>query len=98
MEKPIIIEEIIFPAIDSVNRLVSDENKIEQNLQSQLNTYSGNLDSLTFINLVVELEKNIKQKLGKPIALTDEEVISATPNPFATVSTLADKIEQLAGA
>ena len=95
MEKQTIIQDIIFPAINSVNQLITDENKIHQDVRTRLNPFSGNLDSMTFINLIVELEKNINQKLGRHINLSNEKVISSTPDPFENVDSLANKIVQL---
>ncbi len=49
----------------------------------------GLLDSLGLVNLVVGLEQEIQDELGKSVSLADEKALSAKSSPFRDVDSLA---------
>ena len=91
------LRDIVFDAIDQINALNEGDVKVEKDDSFQL---LGNelIDSLTFINLVSTIEDEIEDRLGKDVTIIDEEVLSRTDMPLASVGTLlaliTSKLEQ----
>jgi len=50
------------------------------------------IDSLSLVNLLVNLEKNIGDTFGFPVALADEKAMSWKNSPYRTVGALVDFI------
>jgi acyl carrier protein len=79
--------EILYSAIDDLNEQI--EQPIEKNEATKL---SDNLDSLNLINYIVSVEDLIQEKLDKTVVLSDEEIMDQKMNPFETIGTLAEYI------
>lgn len=84
--------DIIYTAIDEVNRQLSKERQVAKSLDAKL---SEVLDSLGLINFVVIVEQSIQERLGISITLTDERAMSQTNSPFVSVKALAEFITAL---
>ena len=89
------INETIFNALDEINQLLPDENKIEKKEDTVLYGAYSRLDSLGLVNLIVTVEQRVQDELGRSIDLTDEKALSRKNSPFLTVKTLSDYISSL---
>lgn len=89
------INETIFNALDEINQLLPDENKIEKKEDTVLYGANSRLDSLGLVNLIVAVEQAIQDELGQSVDLTDEKALSQKNSPFLTVKTLSDYITLL---
>ena len=96
MEKSLIGEEeiiqVIYSAIDELNALLPQDQRLEKSFQVVLSGEAGGLDSLGLINLIVAVEQKCQEKFGLSINLADERAMSQQNNPFATVGTLTEYI------
>ena len=70
------------------------EEKINIDIDSKLFGGGGPLDSLSLVNLVLELEEFVEEEYGKIISLADEKAMSRRTSPFSRVSCLIDHINE----
>lgn len=67
---------------------------IDLNSDSKLFGGSGPLDSMSLVNLLVELEEYIEDKLDITITLADEKAMSRRTSPFSRVDNLLNYINE----
>ena len=87
--------DIVYRAIDKLNAQSNSDDAIVKAPITKIYDGDNGIDSLDFVNLVVAVEEEIREKVGKPIILIDEKVMNAEVNPFETVNTLADYLDTL---
>ena len=86
---------LVYAAIDEVNAQSVNGNPVEKSLDTALLGGDGGMDSLTFVNLIVALEEQIQSNLGRSVVLVDENSMSLQDQPFKTVGTLVQYVENL---
>ena len=89
------VVQVIYSAIDDVNRHMEKEDRLKKSQDTALFGASGSLDSLGFVNLLVAVEQRIEEEFGTTFTLADERAMSRKNSPFRTVGTLADYIAAL---
>ena len=89
------IVDVIFAAVEDLNRQGALAKPIVPKLSTQLFGSASALDSLALINLIVAVESGIQEKFGKMITLADDRALSQEVSPFSTVETLAAYVESL---
>jgi hypothetical protein len=82
------IYDIIFYALNEVNRLRSSASQIPEKTDVCLYGSNSYLDSLEFVNLMVTIEQRIENDFRITISLTGPELKLSDKNPFRTVETL----------
>lgn len=89
--------QVIYLSIDAVNELLPQEQRLEKSADTVLfdKSAGGSLDSMGMVNLIVALEENIQERIGKEISITAELNISEGNNPFQTVDTLLASLTEL---
>tara|TARA_B110000858_G_C17507780_1_gene339019 strand:- start:204 stop:497 length:294 start_codon:yes stop_codon:yes gene_type:complete len=70
------------------------EETIELTLDSKLFGGGGPLDSMSLVNLLVDLEDLIEEDFGISITLADEKAMSRRTSPFSRVKNLVEYIEE----
>lgn len=95
MENLEAVMQLIFSAIDELNRQLAADQRLEQSADTALFGESGKLDSLGLINLIVGVEENVAEAFDVAINLADESALSGADSPFQTVRTLADHVSLL---
>lgn len=85
----------MYAAIDEVNAQSVDGVLIEKSADTPLLGSDVGMDSLTFVNLIVALEEQIQNTLGKSVVLVDENSMSQQDQPFRSVATLAAYVERV---
>jgi acyl carrier protein len=88
------ILNIIFEAIDIVNEQIIHGPKIEKSIDTIFLGQESDVDSLSFVNLIVAIEDLIERKTGSMISLVDEEVLSAEEQPLRSVKSIMMYIER----
>jgi acyl carrier protein len=87
---------LLLGAVIEVNAMLPATKRIEDRPDTILSG-PGGIDSLTLVNLVVELESRIEDQFDLELTLADG--IDADQDPFQTIDTLADYVaSQLAEA
>lgn len=89
------IKKIIFDSLKEFNEGMSEEGALEISNDTVLLGVNGKLDSLDFITLIVIIEDNISDKLGKNITIVGEEAFSKKHYPFKNVNALTEFIVEL---
>jgi acyl carrier protein len=89
------IENLLLSILSSINDLNNEDEKIEFNSDSVLFGENPQIDSLTLVSLVVDLESAISENYDVNISLTDDRAMTREISPFLTVATLRDYIEEL---
>ena len=56
---------------------------------------NSQIDSMTLVSVIVDLEGILSEKLNKEIYLTDDRAMTRAKSPFDTVRTLTDYIHEL---
>jgi acyl carrier protein len=89
------IQEIILDSIKEFNKEKVKDEVLEISNDTALLDVNGKLDSLDFITLIVIIEENISDKLGKNITIVSEKAFSKKYSPFKNVNTMTEFIVEL---
>ena len=89
------ILRLVYTAIDNVNAQCDDGVRLEKTPDAHLVGSDPGVTSLTFVNLIVAIENEIQNCLGKSVVLVDEDSMALQEQPFRTVGTLADYVEKI---
>ena len=88
------IEQIILKMLgDSVDEIELVVGSLS--LDSVLLGENAVIDSLSLVNLIVDLEEEINDRTGVMISLTDDEAVFAEPSPYSSVKNLAHYVDHL---
>ena len=86
---------LVYSAIDDVNAQSAAGDVIAKTPDTRLLGGTGGLDSLTFVNLVVAVEEQIQNGMGRSVILVDEDSMALQEHPFRTIGSLAEYVEKL---
>lgn len=86
------IIQIVYSAIDEVNLELPADRKMEKSPSEVLLGDEAKLDSLSFINFVMAVEKGLREKCGVTITLVTQDTMASGQGPFQSVDKLADYI------
>ena len=89
------ILKAIYASIDEVNSSAPEEEQLSKTEDTILFGPDGKLDSLGLVTFIVTVESKVEEEFGEQITLANETALSQEDSPFATVSVLADYVEQL---
>ena len=89
------IQTLIFESMKMLNEQFPDEKQLELKSDTILFGKGAKLDSLGLVNLIVLVEENTLDKLGKAITLADERAMSQKSSPFRTVQSLSEYMMKL---
>jgi len=90
--------DTIFQALRTLNEERSAGDQIEISINTSLFGEQSELDSLSLVSVIVDLETLVSDKFDRKVSLTDDQAMSRDPVPFTNVLTLkAYILEQLAG-
>jgi acyl carrier protein len=86
--------KIIFDALEMVNHLREDSEKIEISEDTNIFGTSGTLDSMSLVSFLIDVEESLLDA-GFEISLSDDRAMSQSSSPFLNVQTLTAYIENL---
>ena len=86
---------MVYSAIDEIEPTTADGALLAKAPDARLLGSDSGVESLTFVNLIVALEEQIRRKLGKSVVLVDEDNMAAEEHPFRTIGTLTEYVERL---
>ena len=89
------IQEIILESLKEFNKEKTKDEVLEISNDTVLLDVNGKLDSLDFVTLIVIIEDNIFDKLGKNITILSEKAFSKKYSPFKNVNTMTKFITEL---
>ncbi len=86
------IHAIIFQALKNINDERNHDDQIDINHNTILFGVDSELDSLSLVSVIVDVEAAISTASGTEISLTDDRAMSQPVSPFADVKTLTTYI------
>jgi acyl carrier protein len=89
------VEGLILKALEHLNEELPPGKQIAVRPDTPLFGVDSQLDSLSLVSLVVEVELAINTRLGLDLSLADERAMSRPVLPFTSVRTLRDYILEL---
>jgi acyl carrier protein len=87
--------ELILRIAEEMNPTLARPIDIAKAAEAGLYGFSGILDSLALVRLIVEVEVAVEDQFGVALVLASERAMSQRRSPFLTVGSLADYIEAL---
>jgi acyl carrier protein len=89
------ILDAVYVAVDRVNETLAKDRRLAKAPETRLIGIGGRLDSLGAVNLIVETELAVEERLGVMIDLGDERAARQQVHPLETIATLAEYIHSL---
>ena len=90
------VEEMILAALADVNEEQPDDEKFEVGPDTALFGPDAEIDSLSLVSLIVDVETALNVDYDLPISLTDDRAMTREVSPFDNVQNLKDYILELA--
>lgn len=87
--------EIVYAAIEEMNEQLEEDQRIQKAPDSTLFGDSDGIDSLSLVNLVVAIEREIFDRTGNSVILVDEDALAEDAHPFRSIETLAAHVQRL---
>jgi len=86
---------IISEALRDLNQNLKNSELENPTSELCLSGEGGNLDSLSLVSFIVDVEGRILEEFGKDVSLVDEKAMLGEDSPFRTVGSLSLHIEGL---
>ena len=89
------VEKIIFNGLNLLNDELGPEKKIIVNEKTPLFGVDSEVDSLSLVSLIVDIETCLNSDYNLSISLTDDRAMTRPESPFLRVETLRNYILEL---
>lgn len=89
------IKGIILKSLEELNCQLGEENSLVISESMTIFGKESSLDSFDFVNLMVIIEENLFQEMGKSITIVSEKAFSKKYNPFSNIERLTGFILEL---
>ncbi len=88
--------EKILDLVLSATHNINNERNLEEQFEVTENTLlfgaGAQLDSLSLVSLIVDVESMVSELIGRDVSLTDDRAMSQVVSPFTSIATLTDYI------
>lgn len=89
------IEKIIIGALEKLNEEFPNDKRITINNQIALLGEESEIDSISLVALIVDIESRINSNYDLELSLTDDRAMIRAESPFLNVQTLKNYILEL---
>jgi acyl carrier protein len=92
------VEKVVKIVINQVEQLrdtLTEEQKFEVNKDTKLFGNNSNIDSLSLVSIIVDLEMLFSEEYGFDLSLTDDRAMTREISPFISITSLADYIVEI---
>lgn len=89
------VDALIFKALEALNAEREESEKIPISTQTPLFGVDSELDSLSFVSLISDVETSLGIDHGLNMSLADDRALSRVESPYETVATLRDYVMEL---
>ena len=86
---------IVLQALESLNEELDAAQQVEVGPATPLFGPDAQLDSLSLVSVIVDVETALTVRWGLPVSLTDDRAMSREISPFDDVGTLSDYVLEL---
>jgi len=90
-----LIEKIVISTVQELVDSFTDEDKFSVSKETILFGQGSEIDSLSLVSVIVDLEDIISENYGIDISLTDDNAMTREISPFDDISNLIDYIEEI---
>lgn len=91
MDRKKILDLVLSAAHDINNeRILEEQFEVAEN--TLLFGAGAELDSLSLVSLIVDVESMVSELTGRDVSLTDDRAMSQAVSPFTSIATLTDYI------
>ena len=87
-----LVQAIILKALNNINDERGPKEQIDIGLHTRLFGTDAELDSLSLVSLIVDVEAAVSSASGHDVSLTDDRAMSQATSPFSDVETLSTYI------
>jgi len=91
------IEQLIMEALNELNDEFPDDEKIIISSDTILFGKDTQIDSLSLVSLIVNIESKLCSILDRDLSLTDDRAMRRSESPFLNVQTLKNYILEIVG-
>jgi len=89
------VEQLIIEALNELNDEFPDDEKIIISSDAILFGKDSQIDSLSLVSLIVNIESKLCSILNRDLSLTDDRAMTRSESPFLNVQTLKNYIIEL---
>ena len=89
------ILDMVLKAVQSLNEERPADEQLNLSEATLLFGEGAQLDSLSLVSVIVDIETAVTDELGEPISLTDDRAMDREVSPFTDVRALTDYIFEL---
>jgi acyl carrier protein len=89
------VTDVILKALAELNQMLPPEKQIPVAPQVVLSDDGGHLDSLGLVNLILAVEKDVAERFGVQISLSDEKAMTQEDSPFRNAKVLTEYVSRL---
>lgn len=89
------VVKIVIYQVEQLRDTLTEEQKFEVNKDTKLFGNNSNIDSLSLVSIIVDLEMLFSDEHGFDISLTDDRAMTREISPFDSVSSLVDFIFEI---
>ncbi len=89
------VVEIILAAVETLNEELPPASRVIPSENLALFGPDADLDSLSLVSVIIDVETALTLRFDDPVALTDDRAMSREVSPFTDVSALTDYILEL---
>jgi acyl carrier protein len=90
------VDGVILAALEGLNRERTAAEQIALSPQTPLFGADSQIDSLSLVSLIVDVETTLNADHGLAISLADDRALARKQSPYASVETLRDYVLELA--
>ncbi|MEO6540727.1 MAG: hypothetical protein ABIN74_07050 [Ferruginibacter sp.] len=89
------IYEIVINQVRELNETLPANQQFTINEDTILFGNNSNIDSLSLVSVIVDLESVFSSEYDKDISLTDDRAMTREINPFSSIKNLVDYIHEI---
>lgn len=89
------IYEIVIKQVQELNETLPENQQFAVNEDTILFGNNSNIDSLSLVSVIVDLETVFSEAYDKEISLTDDRAMTREINPFSSIRNLVDYITEV---
>jgi acyl carrier protein len=89
------IYEIVIKQVQELNETLPENQQFAVNEDTILFGNNSNIDSLSLVSVIVDLESVFSEAYDKEISLTDDRAMTREINPFSSIRNLVDYITEV---
>ena len=93
MSKKQTLLDIIYEVIDEINEIGNLEEKLKKSPDTQLYGPDGQMDSMSIVSMITQVEQEVEDRFDTPVSLTSEKGMSQKNSPFKSIKSLVDFID-----